>query len=47
MKGLDAAPIWHELLYGCQRLPPSRKREVLETYLYQVLQPNLAIYPLR
>lgn len=40
-----AAPVWHELLYGCQRLPPSRKREVLEAYLYQVLQPNLAILP--
>lgn len=40
-----AAPVWHELLYGCRRLPPSRKREVLEIYLYQVLQPNLAILP--
>lgn len=40
-----AAPVWHELLYGCRRLPPSRKRELLETYLYQVVQPNLSILP--
>ena len=24
-----AAPVWHELQFGCQRLPMSRKREVI------------------
>ena len=27
---VTAAPVWHELFYGCQRLPVSRKREILE-----------------
>jgi len=30
---VTAAPVWHELLYGCLRLPVSRKREMLEAYL--------------
>ncbi len=38
-----AAPVWHELQFGCRRLPPSRKRETIETYLYQVILPNLPI----
>lgn len=40
-----AAPVWHELRYGCYRLPLSRKREILEAYLHQVLQPNVFILP--
>lgn len=40
-----ATPVWHELLYGCCRLPPSRKRKTIETYLYQVVLPNLPILP--
>ena len=40
-----AAPVWHELQYGCYRLPLSRKREILEAYLHQVLQPNILILP--
>lgn len=40
-----AAPVWHELQYGCRRLPLSRKREILEAYLHQVLQPNIPIIP--
>jgi len=40
-----AAPVWHELQFGCRRLPPSRKRETIETYLYQVVLPNLPILP--
>jgi tRNA(fMet)-specific endonuclease VapC len=42
---VTAAPVWHELFYGCQRLPVSRKREILETYLYDVLKPNMTILP--
>lgn len=38
-----AAPVWHELRYGCQRLPPSRRRDVIETYLSRVVRPSLPI----
>lgn len=40
-----AAPVWHELRYGCMRLPPSRKRELIEAYLENVVWRNLAILP--
>ena len=40
-----AAPVWHELNYGCRRLPVSRKREILETYLNDVIKPNMIILP--
>ena len=40
-----AAPVWHELVFGCRRLPLSRKREILEHYLYDVLKPNMTILP--
>ena len=42
---VTAAPVWHELFYGCQRLPVSRKREILETFLHDVLKPNMTILP--
>jgi predicted nucleic acid-binding protein len=32
-----AAPVWNELLFGCARLPPSRKREALESYLLRTV----------
>ncbi|MBW1962223.1 MAG: PIN domain-containing protein [Deltaproteobacteria bacterium] len=41
-----AAPVWHELQYGCMRLPVSRKRELLEAYLKDVIWLNLDILPL-
>jgi len=40
-----AAPVWHELLYGCFRLPVSRKRETLEAYLEDVVRRNMDILP--
>ena len=40
-----AAPVWHELLYGCRRLPVSRKREMLEAYLEDVVLRNMDILP--
>ena len=42
---VTAAPVWHELFYGCQRLPVSRKRKILETFLLGVLKPNMTILP--
>lgn len=32
-----ASVTWHEILFGCNRLPPSRKRESIEQYLRDVL----------
>lgn len=31
-----ASVTWHEILFGCRRLPPSRRREALEQYLEEV-----------
>lgn len=31
------APVWHELRFGCARLPPSRRRDVLERYIEDVV----------
>jgi tRNA(fMet)-specific endonuclease VapC len=42
---VTAAPVWHELFYGCQRLPVSRQREIFETFLHDVLKPNMTILP--
>jgi tRNA(fMet)-specific endonuclease VapC len=40
-----AAPVWHELAYGCQRLPPGKRRIELETFLHDVVQATLPILP--
>jgi tRNA(fMet)-specific endonuclease VapC len=32
------APIWHELIYGCRRLPKGRRRAALEAYLRDVVR---------
>ena len=37
-----AAPVWHELTFGCQRLPRGKRRETIETYLQDVV---LASFP--
>jgi tRNA(fMet)-specific endonuclease VapC len=39
-----AAPVWHELIYGCRRLPKGKRRAMLEAYLRDVVRrsfPNL------
>ena len=28
-----ASPVWHELTYGCRRLPAGKRRVALEAYL--------------
>jgi tRNA(fMet)-specific endonuclease VapC len=40
-----AAPVWHELVYGCRRLPPSPRRQALERYLKDVVAPALPVLP--
>mgnify|MGYP001584550145 CR=1 FL=1 len=38
-----AAPVWHELTYGCQRLPRGKRRAALETYLHDVVLSSFPI----
>ena len=33
-----AAPVWHELVYGCSRLPAGKRRIALEEYLHGVVR---------
>lgn len=40
-----AAPVWHELQYGCKRLPAGKRRETLEDYLTEVVQVSFPILP--
>jgi tRNA(fMet)-specific endonuclease VapC len=40
-----AAPSWHELLFGCERLPKSQKRERIERYLFSVVPASCPILP--
>ncbi|HLF25689.1 MAG TPA: type II toxin-antitoxin system VapC family toxin [Anaerolineae bacterium] len=40
-----ASIVWHELWFGCQRLPDSAKRQAIEDYLTQVIAPSLPILP--
>jgi tRNA(fMet)-specific endonuclease VapC len=42
---ITAAPVWHEMQYGCRRLPRSRKRAVIEVYLFDVVKKNILILP--
>ena len=39
-----AAPVWHELTFGCRRLPRGKRRSAIEAYLRDVVRgafPNL------
>lgn len=38
-----ASIVWHELQFGCRRLPVSRRREAIERYLEDVV---LASFPI-
>ena len=31
------SPVWHELRFGCDRLPPSRRRDAVERYIESVV----------
>ena len=41
---VTAALVWHELQYDCQRLPRSHKRDIIESFLSDVVQ-NMLILP--
>jgi tRNA(fMet)-specific endonuclease VapC len=40
-----AAPVWHELTYGCARLPAGKRQEMLQTYLLDVVAPSFKVLP--
>lgn len=39
------APVWHELTYGCRRLPAGKRRVALEAYLEEVVRESFPILP--
>ncbi len=40
-----ASPVYHELEYGCWRLPISRKRDIIELYIKNVILQHMVILP--
>ena len=38
-----AAPVWHELWFGCDRLPVSAKRNAIEAYLNEVVAVTMPV----
>jgi tRNA(fMet)-specific endonuclease VapC len=40
-----AAPVWHELTYGCSRLPSGKRRDAIDTYLQDVVKASFPILP--
>jgi tRNA(fMet)-specific endonuclease VapC len=40
-----AAPVWHELWFGCLRLPLSARRTRIEAYLANVVATTMPILP--
>ena len=40
-----SAVTWHELWFGCLRLPDSARRKAIETYLLQVIAPAMPVLP--
>jgi tRNA(fMet)-specific endonuclease VapC len=40
-----ASVVWHELRFGCCRLPVSRRRRRIEQYLNEVVLPHLPLLP--
>ncbi|MCY3837481.1 MAG: type II toxin-antitoxin system VapC family toxin [Gammaproteobacteria bacterium] len=37
------APVWHELRFGCARLPPSRRRMAIERYVKDVVRASFPV----
>ncbi|MEW6077496.1 MAG: type II toxin-antitoxin system VapC family toxin [Thermodesulfobacteriota bacterium] len=44
-KLFTAAPVWHELNFGCQRLPASSRKKQLEIFLETVIRQTMGILP--
>jgi tRNA(fMet)-specific endonuclease VapC len=39
-----ASIVWHEMLFGCYRLPESARRIAIERYLFDVVRENIPIF---
>jgi tRNA(fMet)-specific endonuclease VapC len=37
--------VWHELLYGLERMPTGRRRDFLAHYLFDVVRPAMPVLP--
>lgn len=42
---VTASLVWNELLFGCQRLAPSKRRDELLRFVDQVLRPAIPVLP--
>jgi len=42
---VTAAPVWHELQFGCKRLPESRKRHIIASFLNDIVKRTIPILP--
>lgn len=42
---VTSSPVWHELQFGCRRLPQSRKKEIIASFLNDILRPRMLILP--
>jgi tRNA(fMet)-specific endonuclease VapC len=42
---VTATVVFHEMLYGCYRLPNSRKRQAIEAYLREEVEAKLLLLP--
>ena len=40
-----ASPVWHELWFGCRRLPDSARRSAIEEYLQTIVGVSFPILP--
>jgi tRNA(fMet)-specific endonuclease VapC len=40
-----ASVVWHEMRFGCRRLPDSARRSAIEAYLARVVAPSIPILP--
>jgi len=38
-----ATVVWHELLFGLERLPPSRKKKAIEAYLFRIVRATMPV----
>jgi tRNA(fMet)-specific endonuclease VapC len=38
-----AAPVWHELVYGCERMPEGRRRDAVQKYIQDVVRTSFPI----
>jgi tRNA(fMet)-specific endonuclease VapC len=39
------SPVWHELWFGCERLPRSKRRKLYESWLRDVVAATLPVLP--